>query len=183
MTHRPGHKGRGPSRGQQRISKPKPFVTKPNVGPPGKTYPTPPPLKTTNGGKSQVDKVVIKDKPKMPPSLLSKSDTTKTKWVPKPSAPPGEKYGGGYMSGFDKFWMSKKIKGEVPGDKGTSKPGLMANVIPSSFSAFGYSLLGSEKPLTSKSFSKNDLQSIKNSVLRTYPKLQKHKPVVVKLFE
>ena len=34
MTHRPGHKGKGPSRSQQRISKPKPFVTKPSA-PPG----------------------------------------------------------------------------------------------------------------------------------------------------
>ena len=34
MTHRPGHKGKGPSRGQQRISKPKPFVAKPSA-PPG----------------------------------------------------------------------------------------------------------------------------------------------------
>ena len=34
MTHRPRHSGKGPSRSQQRISKPKPFVTKPSA-PPG----------------------------------------------------------------------------------------------------------------------------------------------------
>ena len=182
MTHRPGHRGKGPSRGQQRISKPKPFVAKPSV-PPGEkggggfvTKPSVPPGEKGGGGFVDPPKKIINKMPKAPPSETAK-------WVPKPEAPPGEKGGGGYMSGFDKFWMAKKIKGEVPGDKGTSTPGLMANVIPSSFSAFGYSLLGSEKPLTSKSFSRNDLQSIKNNVLQTYPNLQKNKPVVVQFFQ
>ena len=107
MPHVAGHgrsrrQGRGPSRSQQRISKPKPLVSKP----------------------SRSQQRISKPKPSNRQPNINQSNTPKP-LVPKlkPSAPPGEKGGGGTDSGnktLTASLLSKKIQNDTVKTKSTN---------------------------------------------------------------